>query len=173
MFSLDAQERARTKKALDGIAGAANVQCVGLQRSTLIGYEISHPPPDVAVLVHFCEGRVLLTDQDGLYNDFMRDAVTKCNGQVVVVLTNVEGTPADALANPAIVSALADEATGAQSSVQELHAQHRLLTWQRQPSEKQLQHLKDLVTGRAAPLELPQSLLDHCTPQRRRICMLL
>lgn len=64
--SLDPRERRRTRKALAANLRDAAVVCEQeLTVSELKGIKLRGPKTDLALLVHFSEGRVLLTDKVG------------------------------------------------------------------------------------------------------------
>ncbi|CAM9918926.1 unnamed protein product [Ascophyllum nodosum] len=110
------------------------------------------------LLFCFNEGRVLLTDQDGMYNDFLLEACRVTDGNVFVALGPVTTSPA-VLANEAIVTGLAY--SGGQQGLLSIHMQDRFLTWDKTPSEMQLNRMRDALTGEVGPLEVPDSVRAH------------
>ncbi|CAM9957462.1 unnamed protein product, partial [Heterosigma akashiwo] len=78
VYGLDTRERTKLTKVLqkeiqvDGFNIVVNSK--PLQRSQLKTCKLGGPV-SMIVLCHYNEGRVLLTDADGLYNDFIKEAV--------------------------------------------------------------------------------------------------
>jgi hypothetical protein len=91
----------------------------------------------------------------------------------VVVLTGVKAQDqSDDLADKRVVDDLAQG--GGQASVELMHSQARFITWNTKPSPAQQQHLSRLARRDLVAMDLPQSLLQHCTAKARRsLCILL
>lgn len=123
-----------------------------------IGSEGSSSSVGMILLCHYNEGRVLLTDEDGMYNDFIMEACRVAGGNVFVALAPVSTAPT-ALANETLVTALAY--TGGQQGLLSIHMQKRFLTWDKTPSDVQLDFLRGALEGDMEPLEVPESVLQH------------
>ncbi|CAM9532992.1 unnamed protein product, partial [Heterosigma akashiwo] len=113
---------------------------------------------DLVLLVHFAEGRTLLTDADGLYNSFIYKACEVSGGNVFIALAGID-TPSPALANEEAVADLAGN--GGQSAVVELELSRRFLTWGDKPSDAQIEHLKKGADFEIEPLVLPQGIRQY------------
>eukprot|EP00638_Chattonella_subsalsa_P010376 CAMPEP_0117746696 /NCGR_PEP_ID=MMETSP0947-20121206/8093_1 /TAXON_ID=44440 /ORGANISM="Chattonella subsalsa, Strain CCMP2191" /LENGTH=135 /DNA_ID=CAMNT_0005564055 /DNA_START=157 /DNA_END=561 /DNA_ORIENTATION=- len=128
VYGLDSRERMRLKKVLEKEIQAEGYNIIvnsqALQRSQLKGCKLG-PPVNMIVLCHFNEGRVLLTDKDGLYNDFIKEAVNISSGNVFIALSGVQTE--GALANSETVQALVNH--GNQESMEAIHSHGRFLTW--------------------------------------------
>lgn len=61
---------------------------------------------NMIVLCHFAEGRVLLTDQDGLYNSFLVAAASAVQGNVFVVVTGTASLLLQVLPSRTLTTAL-------------------------------------------------------------------
>ncbi|CAM9196191.1 unnamed protein product [Choristocarpus tenellus] len=166
IYSLDGKERQRVAKSLQKHFGNVGVIAVPriLLRAELKGIKLDgHDRPGMIVLCHYNEGRVLLTDQDGMYNDFILEACRVTGGNVFVALSPVS-TSITALANERLVTALAY--SGGQQGLLSIHIQRRFLTWVKTPSETQLQLLSMAMRGEASALVVPASVLEY-SGQRR------
>ncbi|CAM9903879.1 unnamed protein product [Scytosiphon promiscuus] len=163
VYSLDSEEQRRVVKALRKALGE-DVEVSSpppLLRSDLKGIKLRRSPGDGARLIllcHYNEGRVLLTDEDGMYNDFIMEACRVTGGNVFVALAPV-ATPATALANETLVTALAY--SGGQRGLLSIHMQKRFLTWRKAPSEGQVECLRAALNGGMEPLSVPESVLEH------------
>ncbi len=118
---------------------------------------------NMVVLCHYAEGRVLLTDQDGLYNSFIDEAVRATSGNVFVVLTGVP-TSAAVLADDEAVADLVED--GGQQSVSALKAAGRFITCDSLPSELQIAQLKQGLEGSLPPLETPPGVAERAAKAR-------
>ena len=150
------------EKVADAAGQAASVRDTKLMLQRMRGVRAGGRS-DLVVLCHYNEGRLLLTDRDGLYNDLLCSAARASGGNVVVVLTGVK-TEAGALASAGLLEGLVGE--GAQASVGAIAAQGRLLTWERKPSSAQLEQLRRALAGELPPLSVPEGLLRHGTLTR-------
>ncbi len=48
---------------------------------------------DLVILHHRAEGRLLLTDRNGFYNDFLASVYRSMEGRVLILITNIEEDP--------------------------------------------------------------------------------
>ncbi|CAM9527215.1 unnamed protein product [Ectocarpus fasciculatus] len=163
VYSLDSKEQKRVAKALRQALGEdVEVSCPPpLLRSELKGIKLREDGRDggrLILLCHYNEGRVLLTDEDGMYNDFILEACRVTGGNVFVALAPVS-TSAASLANETLVTALAY--SGGQQGLLSIHMQKRFLTWNKAPSEAQVECLRAALDGAMEPLSVPESVLEH------------
>ncbi|CAN0011161.1 unnamed protein product, partial [Ectocarpus fasciculatus] len=157
--SLDSKEQKRVAKALRQALGEdVEVSCPPpLLRSELKGIKLREDGRDggrLILLCHYNEGRVLLTDEDGMYNDFILEACRVTGGNVFVALAPVS-TSAASLANETLVTALAY--SGGQQGLLSIHMQKRFLTWNKAPSEAQVECLRAALDGTMEPLSVSVS----------------
>ena len=118
----------------------------------------------MVVLCHYAEGRVLLTDQDGLYNSFIAEAVRATGGNFFLVLTGVP-TPITDLADDGAVQDLVNY--GGQQSVQDLIAAGRFMTCETTPSAVQIARLKEGLRGALPPLQTPRGVAAFAARAKR------
>uniref|UniRef100_A0A7S3JRP1 Uncharacterized protein n=1 Tax=Aureoumbra lagunensis TaxID=44058 RepID=A0A7S3JRP1_9STRA len=119
---------------------------------------------DVILLCHYFDGRTLLTDNDGLYNTFLVEAVAATGGYVFVALT---GVPADdRLARLDLINQLTHDG---QTSISELHRQKRFFTWDSFPSKAQVNIIVSAAKDEKeqCPLQLPISIKEHAAAYRQ------
>lgn len=118
-----------------------------LKKAELRGFSLSHTPsfgPDLVVVVHRNEGRVMLTDRNGFYNDVLASAWQRSAGNVAVVLTRADAGPDGSLYDRPLLKSLSEE--GGQPTVGVLGGLGRLLTWGTAPSPSQVAQLGLLAT---------------------------
>ncbi|KAG5176258.1 hypothetical protein JKP88DRAFT_203024 [Tribonema minus] len=167
----DPRERKKTRRAL--AARFREQAVVGEQPLTvseLKGIKLRGPKTDLALLVHFSEGRVLLTDKDGLYNDFLLEAVKLAGGNLLIAVSGVETAPGT-LAHEGVVQALAY--SGGQRAVLSIHQQKRFLTWAKEPAPVHLDHIAAALAGNVRLLAVPDSVNMYSSALRRRFCQIL
>ena len=71
-----------------------------LTKATLRGYNLTDQNSDIVILVHKCEGRIFLTDRNGIFHDLLADSWIKKKGNVMILLTgNRTKVEADELIN--------------------------------------------------------------------------
>eukprot|EP00403_Amphidinium_massartii_P011372 CAMPEP_0178426414 /NCGR_PEP_ID=MMETSP0689_2-20121128/29222_1 /TAXON_ID=160604 /ORGANISM="Amphidinium massartii, Strain CS-259" /LENGTH=250 /DNA_ID=CAMNT_0020048099 /DNA_START=209 /DNA_END=958 /DNA_ORIENTATION=+ len=118
-----------------------------LQKAELRGFQLLSPQhgPDMVVVVHRNEGRVLLTDRNGFYHDLLGSGWQHTRGNVLVVLTRTAPkSPNSELYDHPLVENLSTK--GDQPTVGALAAVGRVLTWETAPSKTQLTQLHSLAT---------------------------
>lgn len=119
-----------------------------LKKAELRGFQLNNPSlrfgPDLVVVVHRNEGRVLLTDRNGFYNDVLASAWQHSLGNVAVVLTRADAGPDGSLYDRPLLQSLSEE--GGQPTVGVLGGLGRLLTWGTAPSPHQIAQLGYLAT---------------------------
>ncbi|CEL95463.1 unnamed protein product [Vitrella brassicaformis CCMP3155] len=97
---------------------------------------------DMVVIVHRNEGRLLLTDRNGLYNDVLQACWHATNANVVIIVTKVPTSP-DTLNDSALVATLAHHAD--QPTIGALSAAGRLITYDQTPSQRQADYLLEFA----------------------------
>ncbi|CAM9155585.1 unnamed protein product [Chrysoparadoxa australica] len=177
VYSLDTKEGSRTVKAIQkSIKEGTEVVAIPLLRSELKGIRLKGrsglDKPDLIILVHYNEGRVLLTGKEGYYNDFMLEAATLTGGNLLVALSNVPTGP-DLLARSDVLQSLAYSA--GQQGLVSLNIQNRFLTWEKKPSEVQLNHIEATLQGGVELLCLPDSITAFALSRTRKngLCTVL
>uniref|UniRef100_A0A7S2XXL6 Uncharacterized protein n=1 Tax=Fibrocapsa japonica TaxID=94617 RepID=A0A7S2XXL6_9STRA len=173
IYSLDRRERYVLSETMNGIACGEKKLVLNsnpLSR-TMLKDMVLCSGPDMIILCHYNEGRLLLTDQDGLYNNFIKEAVKATGGNVFLVVTGLSSS-GGVLADKRVVSSLV---SNGQSSIQYIDSARRLLTWDGAPSRDQLEHLQLAVRGKVDPLETPETILRHCFAKKVKAfyCVLL
>ena len=110
-------------------------------------------PTDFFILLHRAEGRLLLTDRNGYYNDLLAAAFRSLEGRVLIIITNVENDPeADCLASSEIVE-LAKY--GDQPTIGVLAEMGKVICYKSKPSEFQASHIQSLVKRSAFYRDVP------------------
>ena len=67
-------------------------EIVTLGKSQLRGYQHDESKQyDLAILVHKCEGRLFLTDENGYYNDLLAELDKATMGYTLIILTCNKG----------------------------------------------------------------------------------
>jgi len=126
-----------------------------LQKSELRGFQLSpaaRPGPDLVVVVHRSEGRILLTDRNGFYHDVIGSAWQLTRGNVLVVLTRNDPKAETGLYDEKLLLNLSTQ--GDQPTIGAISALGRVLTWETKPSGPQLAQLKTM-TSKAYYKEAP------------------
>lgn len=152
--SLKANEIQEVTPVLQGAFPNCNVTPRVLQKAELRGFEMRiRPSPDLVVVVHRNEGRALLTDRNGFYHDVLGSAWQQTIGNVLVVLTRTEPKGgATELFDGQLLKSLSTQ--GDQPTIGAISACGRVLTWDSQPSQPQLEQLQ-LLMEKAYLRELP------------------
>mmetsp|Transcript_121809 Transcript_121809/g.279126 ORF Transcript_121809/g.279126 Transcript_121809/m.279126 type:complete len:201 (-) Transcript_121809:200-802(-) len=149
--------------------GSCTVATKLLQRSQLRGFKWEDAQRhQLVVIVHRNEGRVLLTDRNGFYNDVLAQAWKHCGGHVLLILTKA---PVDnELFDEKLIRNLADG--GGQPTTGVLSDMGRVLTWDSEPSKEQQKHLASLVTSAADgedPMAAHEGFLDKLPPDWTKV----
>jgi len=184
--SLDEDECEKTKQALEqGLLSIENqstqravvVLSLILDHSNLRDFKfqsnITEGGIDLVVLIHYAEGRTLLTDADGLYNNFLYKACEISGGNIFIALAGIETEESD-LSNDEAVQDLVGN--GGQSSVVDINLSMRFMSWDEAPSEMQLYHLKKGIDFEIEPLVLPQGIRQYAVSISRTtrfFCLIL
>ena len=102
------------------------------------------------LVVHVVEGRTLLVDEDGYYNEVL-------DGRVAIGLAGVP-TADDKLARDDVVAELVDSG---QSSIWRLVKEKRFFTWDTRPSALQIDRLIELIDPAAEPFEATDDMRHY------------
>jgi len=111
---------------------------------------------NMIILCHYNEGRVLLTDKDGLYNDFLQEAIKMTSGNVFLALSGVH---TDGLANLETVNALTN--SGEQQSIHEIYDCGRFLTWYEEPTAQHVSQILLAIKGEVPLISIPAGILSN------------
>lgn len=139
----------------------SNINARVLTKPELRGYQLSgvKPTPELVVVVHRSEGRLLLTDRNGFYHDILGSAWQLTRGNVFVVLTRVESVTDGDLYDMQLLRTLSSQ--GDQPTIGAIGTLGRVLTWESSPSKAQLKQLQQLTAkayfreAAAAPQGIP------------------
>lgn len=143
--SLKSQEIQELASVLSEVFPHSNITPRVLQKSELRGIQLApRPNPDLVVVVHRNEGRVLLTDRNGFYHDVLGSAWQLTRGNVLVVLTRTELKADSELFDLALLRSLSTQ--GDQPTIGAISALGRVLTWESSPSRSQLAQLRALTS---------------------------
>uniref|UniRef100_A0A7R9UAW8 Uncharacterized protein n=1 Tax=Pinguiococcus pyrenoidosus TaxID=172671 RepID=A0A7R9UAW8_9STRA len=177
VYALLGSERRQLVKHVEQVCKTAGVKQVAVTPKKLQLKELKSDAfgldASLVILCHYNEGRVLITDRDGMYNDFLVVASKNAGGNVLLVVSGVDTSDGE-LANTSFVDSLVWE--GAQNAVGEIHTQRRLLTWNGSPSSFHKEHILKAVQGQLEPLQLPHSVLEHSSlaqPKKGFLCAIL
>jgi hypothetical protein len=108
---------------------------------------------DLLILLHRAEGRLLLTDRNGFYNDLLSSAFRALEGRVLLIVTNVENDPSeDALASAEITEL---SKYGDQPTIGVLAEMGKVVCFRSKPSAFQASHIETLVKKSAFYRETP------------------
>lgn len=117
----------------------------------------------LACLCHYAEGRTLLLDNDGLYNSFLESTVTLYEGNVFLILSGIDSTPANAMYD---VDAVSDLIEGGQVSVAALCDAGRFFTCNEFLNEVQLRQLERGLSGELPPFATPPGVMKFSASAR-------
>lgn len=145
VLSLKKQEIAEATPALQEAFPHCNVSSRVLVKAELRGMTLTglRPVPDLVVIVHRNEGRVLLTDRNGFYHDALGAAWQQTRGNVLVILTRTQLKAEAELFDSQLLHSLSTQ--GDQPTIGAICAAGRVLTWDTAPSQAQLQQLRSLA----------------------------
>ena len=110
-------------------------------------------PTDMLILLHRAEGRLLLTDRNGFYNDLLASAFRMLEGRVLVIVTNVENDPPDNSLSSSEISELAKY--GDQPTIGVLSEMGKVICYKSKPSAFQASHIHLLLGKSAFYREIP------------------
>ncbi|CAG9324346.1 unnamed protein product [Blepharisma stoltei] len=113
-----------------------------LLRSQLRGFQYNSEA-DLVVLHHRSEGRLLLTDRNGFYMDFLASVYRFMEGRVLILITDIEEDPPEG----ALVSSEIYELSkfGDQPTIGILGEMGKVVCYKNSPSEYQLSHIKESI----------------------------
>mmetsp|Transcript_109882 Transcript_109882/g.354769 ORF Transcript_109882/g.354769 Transcript_109882/m.354769 type:complete len:266 (+) Transcript_109882:210-1007(+) len=143
--SLKQQEISELTPLLKEAFPHSNVSTRILVKAELRGFQLTgyKPAPDLVIVVHRSEGRVLLTDRNGFYHDVLGSAWQQTRGNVLVVLTRMESKADTELYDAQLLRSLATH--GDQPTIGVISTLGRVLTWESSPSKPQLKQLQALM----------------------------
>eukprot|EP00347_Sterkiella_histriomuscorum_P023070 403336065 len=108
---------------------------------------------EFTIILHKCEGRILLTDNNGIYDSFIKYQICQNYGRVILILTNV-----DQKQNEIIVDELINQA--GQKSLQYFKQNNLIFVCKDQMSQKAMELIIDILvkqhSGSFKPLDLEQ-----------------
>lgn len=171
---LKEQELADTASLVRSLFPNSTVTQRVLKKAELRGFEFTEVKKrvDFVVVVHRNEGRVLLTDRNGFYNDVLGSAWRQTCGNVIVLLTKKATPAADAIFDQSFLQALSTQ--GDQPTMGALGLLGRVLMWDSSPSEFQLRQLRQLLIkayGREKPVKSDEAAgipSNWLTPPRQK-----
>jgi hypothetical protein len=119
---------------------------------------------DMLILQHRAEGRLLLTDRNGFYNDLLSTAFRVLEGRVLIVITNVENDPPEGALASSEIYELAKY--GDQPTIGVLADMGKVVCYKTKPSGFQAQHIQNLLKKFAYFREVPNydGLPDSFSP---------
>lgn len=151
--SLKQQEISEMTPLLQTAFPHSNINSRILLKADLRGFQLAiRPVPDLVVIAHRSEGRVLLTDRNGFYHDVLGSAWQHTRGNVIVVLTRAPPQSDSDLFDTQLLRSLST--SGDQPTIGAISTLGRVLTWESSPSQEQLKQLTMLST-KAYFRELP------------------
>jgi hypothetical protein len=165
VFSLTPEEHRPICERIESTYEFVNVTMVPLHLATLRSYQgsgVLSPAIDLVIVAHAAEGRVLLTDQDGLYNALIKRALEVTDGNLVLILTsaldgNGEAQLGDGnVADEAVIEELAEEC--GQASLRVVAACRRFWTINENLLEGHLQTLRLALDRALEPLIVPEGV---------------
>jgi len=137
-----------------------------LVKSQLRG--INHVDPnDMLILQHRAEGRLLLTDRNGFYNDLLSAAFRTLEGRVLILITNIENDPPEGALASSEIFELAKY--GDQPTIGVLAEMGKVVCYKTKPSISQAQHIQTLIKKFAFFREVPsyEGLPDSFSPSNK------
>lgn len=123
-----------------------------LLRSQLRGFQFTDSV-DLLVLEHRAEGRLLLTDRNGFYNDLLSSAYRVLEGRVLVIIVNIENDPPEGALVSSEVYELAKY--GDQPTIGILAEMGKVICYKLRPSEFQANHILQVLMKSAFYREHP------------------
>jgi hypothetical protein len=123
-----------------------------LAKSQLRGIT-SIEPTDFLILLHRAEGRLLLTDRNGYYNDLLAAAFRGLEGRVLIIITNVENDPDMNSLSSSEITELAKY--GDQPTIGTLAEMGKVICYKSKPSAFQANHISSLLKKSAFYREIP------------------
>lgn len=123
-----------------------------LAKSHLRGFQLMETY-DVLVLEHRAEGRLLLTDRNGYYNDLLSSAYRLLEGRVLILVSNIENDPPEGALVSSEIYELAKY--GDQPTIGILAEMGKVVCFKSRPSEFQLAYISELLFKYAFYRERP------------------
>lgn len=178
LYSLKAQDLPLTRQILSDALPNCSVlfKETPLTKAQLRGYRVAEEA-DLVVLHHRHEGRLFMTDRNGLFHDFLASAYSLSAGRVLVLITNCSAQPADEALTTEEVANISK--FGDQPTIGKLTALGKVLSWQSAPTPAQLKHMNQTLISAAfyrnpPVLEgLPQEFTSQGGAKQQFSCALL
>ena len=123
-----------------------------LAKSQLRGFQVTEAV-DLLILQHRAEGRLLLTDRNGFYNDLLSSAYRFLEGRILVIIDNVEENPPDGALVSSEIYELAKY--GDQPTIGILAEMGKVVCYKTLPSEFQISHIVQVLMKSAFYREIP------------------
>ena len=153
VIGLKNDDNLAVKKILEHVPGSerCKIQAITLRKSDLRGFSFSTGSmsaaaagrPAAVVLVARNEGRVLLTDRNGFYEEVLEAACRQARGRIAVVLTRCPVQDERSLCDSHFINNLAEG--GGQPKARALERARRLFTWDDGPNRVQNEALSDIL----------------------------
>lgn len=123
-----------------------------LAKSLLRGFQFVENV-DLLILQHRAEGRLLLTDRNGFYNDLLSSAYRLLEGRVLVVIMNIEQDPPEGALVSSEIYELAKY--GDQPTIGVLAEMGKVVCFKSRPSDFQLNYISQAIMKSAFYREPP------------------
>jgi hypothetical protein len=117
-----------------------------LTKAQLRGYNVTEQA-DLVVLHHRHEGRLFMTDRNGLFHDFLASAYSKTSGRVLIVITNCSAQPSEEALTTEEVANIAK--FGDQPTMGALSTLGKVLSWESAATPVQLKHIHQALVSAA------------------------
>ena len=123
-----------------------------LAKSQLRGFQFTEPT-DLLVLEHRAEGRLLLTDRNGFYNDLLSTAYRLLEGRILIIIMNIENDPPDGALVSSEIYELAKY--GDQPTIGILAEMGKVVCFKYRPSDFQMNYISHYIMKAAFFREPP------------------
>ena len=123
-----------------------------LSKSQLRGFQFTENT-DLLVLEHRAEGRLLLTDRNGFYNDLLSSAYRLLEGRILIIVMNIENDPPEGALVSSEIYELAKY--GDQPTIGVLAEIGKVVCFKSKPSEYQKNHILQTMMKSAFYREPP------------------
>ena len=154
LMSLKVSDISFLKEMLNLISGEIKLTITEkvLVKSQLRGFQFAEIT-DLLVLEHRAEGRLLLTDRNGFYNDLLSSAYRILEGRVLVIIMNIENDPPEGALVSSEIYELAKY--GDQPTIGILAEMGKVICYKERPSEFQMSHIAQTILKSAFFREPP------------------
>lgn len=154
LMSLKSSDIMMVKDLLISLAGdiELKIQEKVLLKSQLRGFSFEETS-DLLILEHRAEGRLLLTDRNGFYNDLLSSAYRVLEGRVLVIIVNIENDPPEGALVSSEIYELAKY--GDQPTIGVLAEMGKVVCFKSKPSCFQISHINSVIMKAAFFREPP------------------